>query len=112
MLLINILCAVIAAAATIICAIIAANHSKSEKHRQECAIKEEARSRQRAKEGRLQLAMIAANSELTVGVAMALKKGQCNGEVEAGLKAVQEANRKYKDFLETVAMEHINGEVE
>ena len=56
--------------------------------------------------------MIAANSELTVGVAMALKKGQCNGEVEAGLKAVQEANRKYKDFLETVAMEHINGEVE
>lgn len=112
MLLINILCAVIAAAATIICALIAANHSKSEKQRQESAIKEEARSRQRAKEGRLQLAMIAANSELTVGVAIALKKGQCNGEVEAGLRAVQEANRKYKDFLETVAMEHINGEVE
>ena len=108
---INIICAAIAALATIICAWIAANTSRAEKARK---IKDESTDRQsqeRIKESRLQLAMIAANSELTVGVAMALKNGQCNGEVEAGLHAVEKANREYTRFLEEVAIEHINKEV-
>lgn len=109
---ISIICAIIAAVATIICALIASSHNKAEKYRQACEQREEARARQRIKESRLQLAMIAANSELTVGVAMALKRGQCNGEVESGLTAVQDARKKYNEFLEDVAMEHINGEVD
>lgn len=51
--------------------------------------------------------MIASNTELTVGVAMALKNGHCNGEVEAGLQAVKSAQLKYRQFLENLALEEI-----
>lgn len=51
--------------------------------------------------------MIEANSKLTVGIAMALKHGHANGEVEAGLKAVDEAQREYVEFLEGIAIEQI-----
>ena len=70
----------------------------------------EARAAQRAKEGRLQLAMIHAVGKLTVGVAMALKRGHCNGEVEDGLEAVQKADTEYAAFLESVAVEHLTNE--
>lgn len=70
----------------------------------------EARAAQRAKEGRLQLAMIHANGKLTVGVAMALKRGHCNGEVEDGLEAVKKADAEYAAFLEGVAVEHLTTE--
>ena len=53
------------------------------------------------------MAMIAANSKLTVGVAMALKHGHTNGEVEEGLAAVETANNEYTRFLEEIALNHI-----
>ena len=108
-LLIEVMCAFMAAAATVLCAVIAANGSKAEKERAERDLRTEERAKQRAREGRLQLAMIAANSELTIGVAMALKKGYANGEVEKGLEAVREANKEYTRFLEGVAIDHMNG---
>lgn len=67
----------------------------------------EARAAQRAKEGRLQLEMLHANSKLTVGVAMALKRGHCNGEVEAGLEAIKNADQAYAAFLEGIAVDHL-----
>ena len=103
----EIICAGVAALATIICAWIAANTAKAEKVRKTDEAKAEQRSNQRNKEARLQLAMIAANSKLTVGVAMALKHGHTNGEVEEGLAAVETANSEYTKFLEELALDHI-----
>ena len=65
----------------------------------------EARAEQRRKESRLALQMQHANTELTVGLAMAMKHGKCNGEVEEGLTAVKEANKAYEAFLEGVAID-------
>ena len=48
-----------------------------------------------------------ANAKPTIGVAMALKHGHANGEVEEGLKAVEEANNEYVHFLEGVALDRI-----
>ena len=105
---VNVLCAAIAAVATIICAWIAAENKKAGERREKKDAEVDARAKQRAKEGRLQLQMIAANSELTIGVAMALKNGHANGEVEKGLEAVQAANKEYTKFLEEVALDHMN----
>ena len=103
----EIICAVVAAAATILCAWIASKSSRAEKARKVDEEKAQKRADQRSKEARLQLAMIAANSKLTVGVAMALKHGHTNGEVEEGLAAVEAANSDYTKFLEDLALEHI-----
>lgn len=96
----EIICSAIAAIATIICAYISTQYKKME-------ARNEALAEQRAKEGRLQLKMLDANSKLTIGVAMALKNGHANGEVEAGLKAVDEAQQEYVEFLEGIAIDQI-----
>jgi len=105
---IEVVSALIAAVATIVCAAIASYTAKAEKQRKEADVRAETLNAQRAKEARLQLSMIAANSKLTVGVAMALKNGHANGEVEEGLQAVNTANAKYTEFLEEVAIDHMN----
>lgn len=96
----EIICTAITAAATIICGYMAISGKRR-------AEREDERAEQRAKEGMLQLQMIDANSKLTIGVAMALKHGHCNGEVEAGLQAVQEASDNYVQFLEGIAIDQI-----
>ncbi len=97
----------ITGAVGIICAAMAAQSGKRDKQAKEEAERVDRRAEQRAKEGRLQLAMINANCQLTVGVAMALKRGRCNGEVEQGLVAVDKATREYEQFLEGIAIDHI-----
>lgn len=106
--LIDVICAVVAALAAIACAYIAAKNAEAEKKRKKYDEKADARAKERAREARLQLAMIAANSELTVGVAVALQQGHTNGEVEAGLEAVRNANQEYRKFLEEIAIDHMN----
>lgn len=101
---------IISAISAIICAYIAADNKKRGKAQDEKDKVAEARAKQRAKEGRLQLQMINANSQLTIGLAMAMKHGHCNGEVEEGLKAVKDANDEYVKFLEDVAIDQIRGE--
>lgn len=96
----EIVCSTIAAIATIICAYIGIMVKNMDK-------KTEERAEQRAKEGRLQLKLIAANNNLTVGVAMALKHGHANGEVEVGLKEVESAQMEYRQFLENIAIDQI-----
>ena len=107
----EVICSAVAALAAIICAWIAAENKRIGRSREAHDKMTDARAVQRAKEGRLQLQMINANSQLTVGVAMALKNGHTNGEVETGLAAVKEANDAYTKFLEEVALDHINQEV-
>lgn len=92
---------------TIICALIGLHANKAETERKADRERVEQRAIQRSKEGRLQLAMLNANSKLTVGVAMALKRGHCNGEVEEGLKAIAEANKEYEEFMEGIAIDHL-----
>lgn len=97
---IEIICAVIAASATIICAYTA--HSNEVRGKREDAMAE-----RRAKEGRLQLAMISANNELSIGTAIAVRSGHANGEMEKGLAAVEKAQKEYRRFLEESALNEI-----
>lgn len=103
----EIICAGLTGIFTIIVALIAAGGRKRDKRDAERDARTEARAEQRANEGRLQMAMIEANSKLVVGVAMALKRGHCNGEVEAGLSAVQKTTAEYEKFLEGIAYDHL-----
>lgn len=103
----EVICTIITGVVGIICAAMAAQSGKHEKRAKEESERVNRRAEQRAKEGRLQLAMINANCQLTVGVAMALKRGHCNGEVEAGLAAIEKTTKEYEQFLEGIAIEHI-----
>ena len=95
--LISIINSLITACTTILCAIVTNRNIKSEKQRKESKVDE----------SKLLSQMIDANNQLTVGVATALKNGKANGEVEQGLRAVNEANKNYRDFMETTAIEYI-----
>lgn len=102
-----IICAIVSAASAIIVAIITSKSAKAQKAMAEQAAKSEAREAQREQQQILQLEMQHANTSLTVGVAMALKHGHCNGEVEAGLAAVKAADEKYQRYLEGIAVHHL-----
>ena len=103
----EVICAALTGFCAIVCAVIASQASKREKREKKEQERINRRAEQRAKEGRLQLAMIDANCKLTVGVAMALKRGHCNGEVEQGLAAIQRTQRDYEQFLEGIGIDHI-----
>lgn len=103
----EVICAALTGFCAIVCAVIASQASKREKREKAEQVCLDRRAEQRAREGRLQLAMIDANCKLTVGVAMALKRGHCNGEVEQGLAAIQKTQREYEQFLEGIGIDHI-----
>lgn len=103
----QIICTLLTAMSTIACAFVAAHFSKIDKRSKERDAIAEKRAEQRAKEGKLQLSMLDANCKLTVGVAMALKRGHCNGEVEEGLKAVEETQAEYYRFLDGIAIDSL-----
>ena len=69
---------------------------------------EDRRAKQRKEEALLSLKMMKANSQLTIGIAMALKHGKANGEVEEGLEAVDKANKEYEEFLNKIAMDDLH----
>ncbi|MCD7740817.1 MAG: holin [Ruminococcus sp.] len=85
----------ITATATIICAVVAAQGNKLLKTRRQ----EENLAKKRTEDARLQMQIIAANSDLTVGIALALQNGRANGKVEKGLAAVKSANGKYTQIF-------------
>lgn len=103
---------IISAAATIVVAIITGviSYKIAKLNRKIAEEKEESdkRAKQRKEEALLQMHMTQANSQLTIGIAMALKNGKCNGEVESGLKAVNEANDEYDKFLKKIALEDLH----
>lgn len=55
----------------------------------------------------LSLKLMNANCALTIGTALAIKRGRANGELEDGLKKVEEAQKEYEDFLRTIALEDL-----
>ena len=61
------------------------------------------RAEQRVRESLLTMRLINADTQLTLGVAMALKHGHANGEIEEGLAAVKTAQEEYQKFNEELA---------
>ena len=53
----------------------------------------------RKREGLLQLKMLMASNKLSYAVAMAIKRGSPNGEVEDAIDAYNEAKNEYYTFL-------------
>lgn len=76
------------------------HQSKREKEHEK---KEEARR----KESLLSLEMNMATAKLSYALAVAVKRGTPNGEVEQGIAAYEEAKNKYYAFLNEQAIEHI-----
>lgn len=103
----EIICACIAASASILCAVLAHQNSQRNKAAADAEKRTELRSKQRAEESRLSLALMNANCSLTVGVALALKNNHCNGEVEQGLADVKKAQEEYIAFMENIAINHL-----
>lgn len=63
----------------------------------------------RRKESFLHLKLLNANIELSYAVAMAVKRGESNGEIEEAIKAYNEAKKEYQVFLTTKTTEYLNG---
>jgi len=61
----------------------------------------------RKKESLLALEMQMATAKLAYAVAVALKRGTANGEVEDGIAAFETAKKKYLAFLNEQAAEHL-----
>lgn len=103
----DVIATIVSAIASIICAYIAGQFAREKIRQSERDKKTDELEARRAEGAKLQLKMINANSKLTVGVAMALKNGHCNGEVEKGLHAVQEAEADYTQFLKEIALDSL-----
>ena len=102
---IEIVCGLITSCSTIICAMIAYRSEKNAKISEQERKKQEDRAQRRVTESMLSLKLMNANCELTVGTALAVKRGYANGELESGLQKVKEAQHEYEQFLQSVAVE-------
>ena len=69
-----------------------------------------ARAEARQRESLLALEMQMATAKLAYALAMAVKRGAPNGEVEEGVQAYESAKAKYFAFLNEEAFEHIREE--
>ena len=94
---IQIICAMIAAVAGILSAVVTTRNTRHNKDMEKL-------SELRSVESRLMLDMIHANMKLSVGTAMAIKNGRANGELSDGLEAVRECDEKYSEFLQEIAI--------
>jgi hypothetical protein len=100
----------VSAIATVICAFIAHKGNKQAKILAEDRARSEKRAQRRLRESRLSLELMNATCVLSVGTALALKRGHANGEVDKGLEQVDAARSKYLDFLKEVAIEDVIGD--
>ena len=71
--------------------------------------KAEKRAAARQKESLLALELNMSTAKLAYATAVALRRGHANGEVEEGIRAYNEAKKKYVDFLNAQASEHLAG---
>lgn len=68
----------------------------------------EQRAAARKKESLLSLEMNMANAKLSYAIAMAIKRGSPNGEVEEAIEAYDAAKKKYFEFLDKLAFESLD----
>lgn len=97
----EIICAVVAAAATIICAVIASKAKQTNE-------KAEAHAELRRKESLLSLRMIDACLQLSVVSSNALTNGHNNGNVEKARAAAEAAANEYKKFMEEITAHEVS----
>lgn len=69
--------------------------------------KTDERANAQKKESLLQLEMSMAGCELSYAVAMAVKRGKPNGEIEEAITAYDKAKKNYYHFIDEQAMEHL-----
>lgn len=96
----EIICAAIAAAASILCAYVAAKSKKQND-------KADARGEFRRKESLLMLRMADATMQLSIVSANALTGGHNNGNVERAKKAAEQAAEEYKKFMQEVTAKEV-----
>lgn len=90
---------------SVFCGIVLALFNRKQ-NRKDAAV--ESRAAARKKESLLSLEMNMASAKLSYAIAMAIKRGKPNGEVEEGIDAYEKAKKKYFDFLENIALENLN----
>lgn len=61
----------------------------------------------RRQESLLSLEMMMANNKLSYAVAMAVKRGSPNGEIEEAIVAYENAKEKYDDFIRRMAVKAV-----
>lgn len=96
----ELVCTIISGICTIIVAYISTNNAKHIK-------KSEERAKVRTEAQFIQMKMQSANTKLTDAVAVAIKRGYANGEVEEAQKQVEEAEAEYEDFIKKQAAKTI-----
>lgn len=69
--------------------------------------KAEERAKAIKEETILQLEMSMANNKLSYAVAMAMKRGKANGEVEEAIEAYEKAKVNFYKFMNEQAIEHL-----
>lgn len=104
---VEIICCLITAGATSLCGYLAYLSNKEHKSAESSRKVAEERAEERKKESLLSLRLMNANCSLTVGTAMAIKHGRCNGEMEQGLKDVEDAMKEYQEFHDRIAVERL-----
>ena len=68
----------------------------------------EERHKAQKKEALLSMELQMATAKMSYAVAMAVKRGHANGEVEEAIEAYEEARKKNNDFLNEQATDHLN----
>lgn len=101
---------VISAVSAVLCSYIAFKSNKESKANEKDRKLTEKRAEERKKESLLSLRLMSANCSLTVGTALAVKKGYANGEMEQGLKDVEDAMKAYQEFHNKIAVDHLTKE--
>ncbi|MBQ4047312.1 MAG: hypothetical protein IJC93_02960 [Clostridia bacterium] len=89
---------------SLVCGILLALFGRRQS-RKDAAVEQRAAARK--KESLLSLEMNMASAKLSYAIAMAIKRGTPNGEVEEGVEAYEAAKHKYLTFLNEQATAHL-----
>lgn len=97
----EVICALIAAAATVLAAL-------TERRNRISARKAEARMARRERESRLSMDLMVANCALSVIIAKKLTGMHTNGDVEEAMEAAKAAREAYIDFIRDEASHNVS----
>ena len=97
---------VLSAAASVLTGLLLFYFQRQQRRRDERAARQAER---RKRESLLSLEMMSANNQLSYALAMAVRRGRPNGEVETALEAYNEAKAAYDHFKAELAAEQMNG---
>ena len=76
-----------------------------EKIRQEETARIDKRAKTRAKESRLSMKLMSANTALAMETARAIKNGTTNGEMDGAIREAIDARTEYLNFIKEIASE-------